>query len=302
MGRSAFRSLVAWSALAASAWGAGLSFTAADAQTAYETAAGLVKSCTPRNAGTPEGLRAAAWIRDRAVAAGVPAKLDVFTAAVNDGEAVFANVVAELPGSEPAAPWIVLMSHFDTAPNAGRGFEGANDGASTSGLLLALGQAVRHASHGRLNVLLAWTDAEECRVKYGPRDGFQGSRRLLRDLRERGRSVRAAICLDMLGDRNLDIILPANSDPRLVRLALQAAQTTGFGRIRHCDDIVVKDDHSAFHDAGLPALDLIDFEFGSAPGLNDYWHTPQDTLDKISSASLLASGRLAAELVRLLQR
>ena len=125
---------------------------------------------------------------------------------------------------------------------------------------------------------------------------------VLRDLRERGRSVRAAICLDMLGDRNLDIILPANSDPRLVRLALQAAQTTGFGRIRHCDDIVVKDDHSAFHDAGLPALDLIDFEFGSAPGLNDYWHTPQDTLDKISSASLLASGRLAAELVRLLQR
>ena len=100
----------------------------------------------------------------------------------------------------------------------------------------------------------------------------------------------------------MDIILPANSDPRLVRLALQAAQATGFGRIRHCDDIVVKDDHSAFHDAGLPALDLIDFEFGSAPGLNDYWHTPQDTLDKISTASLLASGRLAAELVRLLQR
>lgn len=301
---SVFRGMFAQVALvlAASAWGTDLSFAAADAQAAFGTAADLVKACTPRNAGTPEGLRAAAWIRDRAVAAGLPAKLDAFTAAVNDGEASFANVVAELPGSDPAAPWIVLMSHFDTAPNAGKGFAGANDGASTSGLLLALGQSVRRAAPGRLNVLLAWTDAEECRVKYGPRDGFQGSRRLLRSLRERGRTVRAAICLDMLGDRDLNVIIPANSDSRLVRLALQAAQATGFERIRYRDDIVVKDDHSAFHDAGLPALDLIDFEFGSAPGLNDYWHTPQDTLDKISSASLLASGRLVAELLRLLQR
>ena len=283
--------------ICAGAWGGAFDFTAADADAAYRAAAGLVRDCTPRNAGTPGGLRAAAWLRDRARAAGIPAKLDVFTAPVNDGQGRFANVVAEIPGTDPQAPWVVLMSHFDTAPNVAPGFEGANDGASTSGLLLALGAAVRRAKPARLNLLLAWTDAEECRVAYGPRDGFQGSRRLLRYLQDRVRPVRAAICLDMLGDRDLDIIMPANSDSGLVRLALKAAKTAGLERIRLRGDIAVKDDHSAFYDAGIPALDLIDFTYGSAPGMNDYWHTPKDTLDKISRASLLASGRLAAELL-----
>ena len=68
------------------------------------------------------------------------------------------------------------------------------------------------------------------------------------------------------------------------------------------DDIVVKDDHSAFLEIGYPSIDLIDFDFGSAPGLNDWWHTPNDTLDKISAASLLVSGRLTAEILNTLQQ
>ena len=63
---------------------------------------------------------------------------------------------------------------------------------------------------------------------------------------------------------------------------------------------MVKDDHSAFLDLGYPAIDLIDFDFGSAPGRNDYWHTPADTMDKVSEESLLTAGRLAAELINLL--
>ena len=63
---------------------------------------------------------------------------------------------------------------------------------------------------------------------------------------------------------------------------------------------LVKDDHVAFLEAGFKAIDLIDFDYGSAPGLNDYWHTAEDTVDKISEASLLKSGKLVCEMLNVL--
>ncbi len=278
--------------------GSQLAFTAADAKLAYEMAAGLVKDCTPRHAGTPGAIRAATWLSIRA---GAMAGLDRFRDNVYDEVCDFANVVLEIRGADPKAPWIVLISHFDTAPRVGGGFEGANDGASTSGLLIALGRVLRHAPRLRYNVLLAWTDAEECRIAYMERDGFQGSKRLVKYVREKGYDVKAAICVDMIGDRDLNIEIPWNSTPELRRLALEAAARAGVAdKVSLKDSIVVKDDHVAFLDAGYPALNIIDFDFGSARGKNDYWHTPQDTMDKISEASLLAAGKLVCELLTLL--
>ena len=281
---------------------AAIAFTPADAKFAYDEAAGLVRAHTPRHAGTIRGRLAAGWLLDRVSRTGVDASLDTFTARTPDGDRNFSNVMVELAGQDPTAPWIVLMSHFDTAPNVGQGFEGANDGASTSGLLIALTAALRRAGPQRDNIALVWTDAEECRHEYGPDDGFQGSKRLVDVFRERRRPVKAAICLDMLGDRNLDIVIPGNGDRALRRIAKAAADRAGLAQcVTMRDDLVVKDDHQAFLDAGCAAVDLIDFDFGSAPGRNDYWHTPADTLDKISEASLLKAGRLAAELLTLLE-
>ncbi len=275
-------------------------FKPSDARLALSQAAELVRACSPRDAGTAAGRRAADLIRLQAVRQGVKAQLDPFTAQSGNEIRTFVNVVAELPARRPAAPWIVLMSHFDTKPGI-KGFQGANDGASTSGLLVALAGALHRAGPFSYNICLAWTDAEECRTAYAPNDGFQGSRHLVQTFRRKGRPVKAAICLDMLGDRDLDIVMPANSSPALRALAMAAAQKAGFSkRLSFCEDTFIGDDHSAFFDAGYPALDLIDFSFGSAPGLNDYWHTPQDTLDRISSSSLFISGRIVAELMNLL--
>jgi len=280
-----------------------IEFTEDDARTAFAAASNLVESCTPRDAGTLRGRLAANWILDRVSRMGVDASLDKFNALTPDGEKQFANVVVEFPGMKTNASWIVVMSHFDTMSKIGGGFQGANDGASTSGLLIALAGAIRRAGSRQENIALVWTDGEECRMSYGPNDGFHGSRHLVDTYRARRRAVKAAICVDMLGDRNLKITIPANSTPVLKKMALFAAKRTGAAdKVAINDEIVVKDDHSAFLDAGCPALELIDFEFGSAPGLNDWWHTPQDTLDKISSQSLLISGRLAAELINSLQR
>ena len=280
-----------------------IEFSKADAHVALAAASNLVERCTPRDAGTLRGRLAAEWILDRVSRTGADATLDKFRAPTPDGERTFANVTVEFPGTKTNAAWIVVMSHFDTMPNIGEGFQGANDGASTSGLLIALASAIRRAGRPAENIALVWTDGEECRKSYGPNDGFQGSRRLADSYRARNRVVKAAICLDMLGDKNLNITLPANTTPILKDIALAAAKRIGAEKkIVYKDDIVVKDDHSAFLDLGYPSIDLIDFDFGSAPGLNDWWHTPNDTLDKISAESLLLSGRLTAEILNALQR
>jgi len=280
-----------------------ISFTEDDARTAHTVATSFVKNCTPRHAGTIRGRLAANWLLDRASWTGADVLLDEFSDTTPDGSRTFVNVMVELPGENSKAPWIVLMSHYDTAPTAPAGFEGANDGASTSGLLVALLGAARRAGKMRDNIAFVWTDGEECRKAYGPHDGFHGSRRLVSLFRERGRAVKTAICLDMLGDRDLRIVLPEDCTPQLKKLVRIAARRIGReALIAPTDGPRVFDDHSAFLEAGCPALDLIDFEFGSAPGLNDYWHTSQDTLDKISPKSLLAAGQLVAELLNLLER
>ena len=294
------KGLVALGALlmGASVMGAAISFTEADAKLAYDTAAGLVKDCTPRHAGTQGAIRAAIWLSIRA---GAMASVDRFRDNIYDEVHDFANVLLDIPGENPDAPWIILMSHFDTAPKVAKGFEGANDGASTSGLLVALAGAIKRAGRARDNIMLAWTDAEECRIAYMPRDGFQGSKRLLKMVREKRRTVKAVICLDMLGDRDLNIEIPWNSTPSLRRQVMQAAKNAGVAdKVSLRDSITVKDDHSAFFEAGYPAIDIIDFDYGSRRGKNDYWHTPKDTMDKISEASLLASGKLVSELLNLI--
>jgi glutaminyl-peptide cyclotransferase len=136
-------------------------------------------------------------------------------------------------------------------------------------------------------------------VTYGSADGLHGSRHLAAQMRADGRAAKTigVILLDMIGDRNLSITIPRNGTPRLTTLALDCAQREGvrgrFGLAR--GDIL--DDHVPFLLNGMPAVDLIDFEYGSAPGRNDYWHTPADTLDKLSADSLQAMGRVVIRML-----
>lgn len=269
---------------------AALVFAPADAHLARETANGLVSRYTPRDGGTEEGRWAAVFIRDRAVESGLKASLDRFEAETETGRRTFANVEGVWQGDSPDAPWVVFISHFDTKP--GVSCPGANDGASTTGLLVALGQCVVRQRPSGVNVLFLWTDGEECRRAYGPKDGFWGSRHAAAKLKASGRQVLGVFCLDMLGDRNLEISVPANGSPALRRIVHRAAESLGL-KDRVLDRAYnVRDDHQAFLDVGFRALDLIDFDYGSAPGLNDWWHTEKDTMDKVSEKSLLTAGRL----------
>jgi len=270
-----------------------LAFGPADAGVALSEARALVEAATPRDAGTPGAARAAVHLAARAHAAGLSAvSTDVFTAPVPGGTAVFRNVLAEIPGTGGTnAPWIVFLSHYDTAPGIGPRFQGANDGASTCGLLLALAQAIGR-SPVKPNVMLAWLDGEEKRVRYGSNDGFQGSKRLAVRLKEEKRNVSAVLCLDMLGDTDLHIMMPENVSPLLRKNILSASKRARVevGSLPYR----VRDDHEAFLESGFAAADLIDFSFGPD---NAWWHTENDRLEHISACSLEAAGRLVSAII-----
>lgn len=273
---------------------AALVFAPADAQVAYKAAKSLVDECTPRDAGTPQAMRAAQHILDAVSSTGADARLDRFLAETPKGPRWFVNVESEYVSNRDAG-WIVLVSHYDTKP--GTGCPGANDGASTSGLLVSLSGVLFDQRPRGANVLMIWTDGEECMSEYGENDGLWGSRHAAEKLKESGRKVTGVVCLDMLGDKDLKVTIPRNTSPGFRRGVLKLAKAIGLGDKVASSEEMVKDDHVPFLSAGFKAIDLIDFEYGSAPGVNDYWHTTQDTMDKVSGDSLLVAGRLAVAII-----
>ncbi len=276
---------------------AALVFAPSDADFAYRTADEFVRKCTPRDAGTVRGRIAANFILDAASAAGADVRLDRFRAETPRGARWFTNLESEFR-SDPSGAWVILLSHYDTKP--GVACPGANDGASTTALLIALARILSTAPGPRANVMLVWTDGEECMDAYGENDGLWGARRAVARVKASGRNVKAVVCADMLGDRDLMISLPENSSPALRKIALYAARKAGLGsKVKEIPELVT-DDHVPFLKAGFRTLNLIDFEYGSAPGRNDYWHTPEDTMDKLSRRSFLDAGKLLAEILNIL--
>ena len=273
-----------------------LTFTAAQATSAMSRVTAFVTDCTPRDAGTPGAEKAAVWLRDALTADGIDATIDRFTEPTPHGAREFRNVIGELPGT--GDEWIVLLSHFDTKCGIAPHFQGANDSGSSTGLLLELAAALRTGgSCARPPILFGFMDGEECMLGYSDRDGFHGSKHFARKLKREGRKIKAVILMDMIGDRDLKITIPRNGTAALRLLALEAAEAVGHRDKIGLIDGAILDDHQAFLDLGYPAIDLIDFQYGSRPGLNDYWHTPQDTLDKLSTDSLLVTGRIVTEML-----
>ncbi len=272
-----------------------LTFSAVQASNALSNVVSFVSECTPRDGGTPGSERAAVWLHTRLTGLGVKAAIDRFTDITPDGPQPFANVLATIPGT--GDDWVVLLSHFDTKSKISKAFQGANDGGSSTGLLLELAAALNSGAPRKLNVLCAFLDGEECRLGFSDRDGFHGSKHLAKAVKQQQKKVKAVILMDMVGDSDLKITIPHNGTAALRVLALEAAEATGDRAKIGLFDGIIYDDHQAFLELGYPAIDLIDLVYGSRPGENDYWHTTKDTVDKLSAESLLTTGRIVLELL-----
>lgn len=280
-------------------------FDAASASNAYAKVEGLV-AITPRDAGTEGAAYASQWIAQELRAAGLKPHADVWRErSATRPDIQFCNVYADLPGETNKL--IVVGSHFDTKSGVGPRFQGANDGGSSTGIALEAARLLAASGYRpRHTIRFAFFDGEECFSSYAPDDGLHGSRRMARQLEENREEqpVAAVVVLDMVGDDHLQLQLPRNVTPWIASLVLNASVSLdkrlggGSGALVRIADNYVIDDHWPFIERGIPAIDIIDFDYGSKPGKHDYWHTEEDTLDKISEKSLGTVGQLLLDILQ----
>lgn len=183
---------------------------------------------------------------------------------------------------------LVVSGHYDTKKIPGTRFIGANDGGSSAGFLLELAR-VAAGRPWRHRLCLVWFDGEEAFENWGPTDGLYGSRNLAARWQAEGRlaQIAALINVDMIGDRDLHLQQELNSTGWLRDLVWRVAGELGYAASFDGLPGAIEDDHIPFLERGVPALDLIDLLYGPA---NAWWHTAQDTLDKLSAQSFQVVG------------
>jgi glutaminyl-peptide cyclotransferase len=229
---------------------------------------------------------------------------DSFTADTPEGKIPVHNIVTKFPGTKDGI--ILIASHYDTNyPLRNTSYIGANDGASSSALLLEIANQLRGKKREGYSVWLIWDDAEEAMKPETElpfdKDSLYGIRHLAEKWQEDGtlKKVKAFLLADMIGDADLNIDRDQNSTPWLEEVVYQAASRLGDQSHFFARDNQVTDDHIPFVQRGVPCADLIDFDYGYN---NVFWHTPQDTIDKLSPKSLDIVGRTVLETINILDK
>jgi len=223
---------------------------------------------------------------------------DDFTAATPDGNFPIHNIIAKFSGTKAGA--VVIATHYDTLMRV-KDFVGANDGGSGTGLLLELANQLRGAKRSGYSAWLVWLDGEESVRQWSATDSLYGSRHLAEKWQKDGtiNQVKAFLLADMIGDADLNIDRDQNSTAWLEDLVYEAAGKLGYQSHFFARSLPMEDDHLPFAKAGVAVADLIDFDYGYN---NVFWHTTQDTLDKLSPKSLEITGDVLLETVRLLDQ
>jgi len=244
-------------------------------------------SLGPRTLGSPAHAKVVDWIVLELEAAGWEVEIQEGS----QGGVPVRNIIGKRGQGDP---WVVLGAHFDSRLVADRDPDptlqnqpvpGANDGASGVAVLLELARVLqdpesKDSQPGR--TWLVFFDAEDNGSLPGY-DWILGSRYFVSQLVDE--KPDAAVIVDMIGDRNLDVYLERNSTPWLAQQIWETAAGLGYQQhiiatYRHS----MLDDHTPFLQAGIPAVDMIDFDY-------PYWHTTNDTVDKVSEESLQVIGR-----------
>jgi Zn-dependent M28 family amino/carboxypeptidase len=193
------------------------------------------------------------------------------------------NIIAQ-HGTE--SPWIIIASHYDSRsfadkdPNPNNHKQpvmGANDGASSVAILLELGRVLPVKQNKK--IWLVFFDNEDNGTSSGT--GWDlGSEYFVSELHGKPDSV---IVLDMVGDKDLNVYMERNSNPDLNTEIWGVANELGYSQFIPTYKYDLIDDHIPFIQAGIRAVDVIDFDYL-------YWHTTNDTMDRVSAESLKVVG------------
>lgn len=238
----------------------------------------------PRPPGSPAIQQLQAYIIAEIRSHGAVLATDDFTATTPKGDIAMRNLIARFPGKSGKA--IAITGHYDTKPQPD--FVGANDGGSSTGFLLEMLEVLQGAPR-QDDVWLVWLDGEEAFEKWTATDSLYGSRHLAEKWTSDGTAakVKALINVDMIGDKNLDLLYDMSSSKSLRELTWDTADRLGFSENFPRKQAGIDDDHHPFQRAGIKALDVIDLDYGPN---NSWWHNDQDSMDKLSANSFRIIG------------
>jgi Peptidase family M28 len=253
-----------------------------DGQRAFQHVSDLV-AIGSRTAGTDGNHRAQDYIIGQLKSFGCSVDPEAFHTPTPLGDMEMKNIVAKIPGT--SLDIVLFLTHYDTKrlPN----FVGADDGGSSTGLMLELARLLC-AGKNALTVWIAFLDGEEAfNLEWHDPDNTYGSRELAARMAISGdlRRVKAVLLADMIGSRDLRIKRDTNSASWLTDMVWSTASRLGYGDIFVPSTTAVDDDHIPFVRRNVPSVDIIDLEI-------PYWHTAQDTLDKLSPRSLAVVGHV----------
>jgi glutaminyl-peptide cyclotransferase len=257
-----------------------------------------VSTTGPRWIGSPGHAKAEAFLK--AQFRHDQLEEDTFTVNTPAGSMTMHNFIVKFPGKKDGI--IVLASHYETNyPLRNIHYVGANDGGSTTGLLIEIANSLRGKPNDGYSVWLLFTDGEEAIRNWSDTDSVYGSRHLAVKWQSDGtlKRIKAFILADMLGDRDLNVQRDMNSTPWLEDLIYQAATEYGWQSYFFENKTYDEDDHLPFVHRGVPCADLIDLNYGYG---NSWWHTADDTMDKLSAKSLTIAGDTILETIQLLDR
>jgi glutaminyl-peptide cyclotransferase len=256
--------------------------------------------------GSPGHTKTEALIRQVLQKDGARIEADDFTATTPRGPIAVHNIIGKFNvSSDPKQEIFILAGHYDTLFQ--KGFIGANDGGSSTAILLSFADSLA-GQKTKMQIWLVWTDLEEAINSFTGDDGLYGSRHLAQKLAANGtRSrIRGFFLLDMIGDRELGVARETESDRKLQDFIARAAAQLGYGQYFFQYDVGIIDDHVPFINAGIPAVDVVDARFGrmgpAFDSMGEFHHANTDTMDKVSQRSLEVVGRTILLTVELLDK
>lgn len=290
-----------------------------DGQKAYDHVADIV-ALGPRAPGSEGIEKSRVLIEKHLSSLGWKVRRQTFQKQTPVGEIEFVNLRARFADTDSDGLWnesvrVLLCSHYDTKLYRELEFVGANDPGSSMGALLEAARVLALRPELAAEIELAFFDGEEA---FGPSitatDGLYGSTYYAGEMLtlKPDQRPKRGLLLDMVGDKDLKIEIASKLPPlslremrgvttdleavaaereNLVRLCLQASEEAGHRNHFGVSSSYITDDHVPLNQVcGIPTIDIIDFDY-------DYWHTPGDTLDKLSPESLGKVGQTTLLLI-----
>ena len=247
----------------------------------------------PRPSGSQALVHLQDYLQSELKSYGCNVETDSFGADTPVGRLAMKNFLVKIPGEKPGV--ILLGTHYDTLLKDN--FVGADDAGSSTAVMLELGRLLC-PQHGNYAVWIAFFDGEEAMKQWSDTDSRYGSRQMAARFAASGdiKKIKAFLLADIVGGRKAQFLRESSSTPALIDLVWNTSAKLGYSPLFLNDTTSAQDDHDSFLKRGVPAVDVIG-DFMN----NGYWHTPQDSLDKISTKTLAIVGHVFLESVKQLQ-